>query len=179
MLWAVRRLFGLRPAPEFDTWLKAQGWQDSQAAWLTEGIAHERVTPATGQCASSPLKGSLDASQTQGQRIRGADVTEDIRRLHAMGYSQELARQLGGFSNFALSLSIICILAGGITSFHLGLCSVGGASIGLGWPLVGLFALAVAATMGQLASSFPTAGGLISLGSDPGWSRLGLGYRLV
>jgi amino acid transporter len=67
---------------------------------------------------------------------------------------------MSGFSSFALSLSIICILAGGVTSFHLGLCSVGGASIGLGWPLVSLFALAVAATMGQLASTFPTAGGL-------------------
>jgi len=85
---------------------------------------------------------------------------DDLRRLHALGYSQELARRLGAFSNFALSLSIICILAGGVTSFHLGLCSVGGAAIGLGWPLVGLFALAVAATMGQLASTFPTAGGL-------------------
>jgi amino acid transporter len=57
-------------------------------------------------------------------------------------------------------LSMICILAGGVTSFHLGLCSVGGASIGLGWPLVALFSLVVAATMGQLASTFPTAGGL-------------------
>jgi amino acid transporter len=85
---------------------------------------------------------------------------DDVRRLHALGYTQELARRLGEFSNFALSLSIICILAGGVTSFHLGLCSVGGASIGLGWPLVGLFALTVAATMGQLASTFPTAGGL-------------------
>ncbi len=87
-------------------------------------------------------------------------LDDDLRRLHALGYPQELARRLGAFSNFALSLSIICILAGGVTSFHLGLCSVGGASIGLGWPLVGLFALAVAATMGQLASTFPTAGGL-------------------
>src|SRR3984885_1551237 len=87
-------------------------------------------------------------------------IDDDLRRLHALGYAQELARRLGGFSNFALSLSIICILAGGVTSFHLGLCSVGGASIGLGWPLVGLFSLAVAATMGQLASTFPTAGGL-------------------
>ena len=87
-------------------------------------------------------------------------LDDDVRRLHALGYGQELARRLGAFSNFALSLSIICILAGGVTSFHLGLCSVGGASIGLGWPLVGLFALAVAATMGQLASTFPTAGGL-------------------
>src|SRR5215468_9046951 len=89
-----------------------------------------------------------------------AATADDVRRLNAMGYAQELARRLGGFSNFALSLSIICILAGGVTSFHLGLCSVGGASIGLGWPLVSLFALAVAATMGQLASTFPTAGGL-------------------
>ena len=85
---------------------------------------------------------------------------DDAGRLHALGYHQELARRLGLFSNFALSLSIICILAGGVTSFHLGLCGAGGASIGLGWPLVGLFALAVAATMGQLASTFPTAGGL-------------------
>src|SRR5262249_17930920 len=87
-------------------------------------------------------------------------LAEDLRRLHAMGYAQELARRLGAFSNLALSLAIICILAGGVTSFHLGLCSVGGAAIGLGWPLVGLFAIAVAATMGQLASTFPTAGGL-------------------
>jgi amino acid transporter len=87
-------------------------------------------------------------------------IRDDIARLHALGYAQELARKLGGFSNFAISLSIICILAGGVTSFHLGLCSVGGASIGLGWPLVALFSLVVAATMGQLASTFPTAGGL-------------------
>ena len=28
-----------------------------------------------------------------------------------MGYAQELARRMGGFSNFAISFSIICILA--------------------------------------------------------------------
>jgi amino acid transporter len=67
---------------------------------------------------------------------------------------------MSGFSNYAISLSIICILAGGITSFHLGYCSVGGAAIGLGWPLVALMSLAFAATMGQLASAFPTAGGV-------------------
>lgn len=88
------------------------------------------------------------------------DESDDVRTLRKMGYAQELARVLGGFSNFAISLSIICVLAGGITSFHVGFCSVGGASIGLGWPLVGLFALGVAATMGQIASAFPTAGGL-------------------
>jgi amino acid transporter len=80
--------------------------------------------------------------------------------LRSLGYKQELLRKMGGFSNFAISMSIICILAGGVTSFHQGLSSVGGAAFGLGWPLVCLFSLAVAATMGQVASSFPTSGGL-------------------
>jgi amino acid transporter len=66
---------------------------------------------------------------------------------------------VSAFTSFAISLSTICIVAGGITSFHVGLCSVGGASIGLGWPLCCLFALIVALTMGQLASAFPHAGG--------------------
>lgn len=92
-----------------------------------------------------------------------ADATprdDDASLLARLGYVQELSRTLGGFSNFAISLSIICILAGGITSFHIGYCSVGGAAIGLGWPLVCLFSLAVALSMAQIASAFPTAGGL-------------------
>jgi amino acid transporter len=79
---------------------------------------------------------------------------------------------MGGFSNFALSLSIICILAGCVTSFHIGLCSAGGAALALGWPLACLFALVVALTMGQVASAFPTAGGLYhwaSLLGGRGW----------
>ena len=86
-----------------------------------------------------------------------ADDAADLKRL---GYKQELHRGLNGFSNYAVSLSIICILAGGVTSFHQAIGSVGGASIGLGWPLFCLFSLGVALTMGQLASAFPTAGGL-------------------
>src|SRR5215470_14727844 len=92
-------------------------------------------------------------------------IADDIRTLQRLGYQQELLRRMSGFSNYAISLSIICILAGGITSFHLGLCSVGGPSVSLGWPLVSLLALAFAATMGQVASAFPTAGGLYHWGS--------------
>src|SRR5882762_1150671 len=84
---------------------------------------------------------------------------DDEHLLRQLGYQQELARRMNGFSNFAISLSIICILAGCITSFHVGFCSVGGASIGIGWPLCCLFSLAVALTMGQVASAFPRAGG--------------------
>src|SRR6202453_4742193 len=99
-------------------------------------------------------------------------IAADIETLRQMGYRQELLRRMSGFSNYAVSLSIICILAGGVTSFHQGLCSVGGASIGLGWPIASLLALAFAATMGQVASAFPTAGGLYhwaSILGDRGW----------
>jgi amino acid transporter len=94
------------------------------------------------------------------ERPEDRRIADDVQTLQRLGYQQELHRGMSGFSNFAISLSIICILAGGITSFHLGLGSVGGASIGLGWPLCCLFSLIVALTMGQVASAFPTAGGL-------------------
>jgi amino acid transporter len=97
---------------------------------------------------------------------------DDVATLHAMGYGQELLRRMSGFSNYAISFSTICIVAGGLTSFQLGFCSVGGASVGIGWAvgclLSGMFAL----TMGQVASAFPTAGGLYHWGAilgGKGW----------
>jgi amino acid transporter len=82
-----------------------------------------------------------------------------------MGYAQELSRRLGRFSNFAISFSIICILSGGINSLAQATSGAGGAAIGLGWPLgvfiSGVFGLAMA----QIASAFPTAGGLYHWGS--------------
>lgn len=95
-------------------------------------------------------------------------LPDDERTLAGLGYQQELHRGLGAFSNFALSLSIICILAGGVTSFHVGLCSVGGAAIGIGWPLGCLFSLVVALAMAQIASAYPTAGGLYHWASTLG-----------
>lgn len=102
-------------------------------------------------------------ARRKGQRVaseRARDIAhEDEKLLQRAGYRQELARRMSAFSNFAISLSTICILAGGLTSFHVGLCSVGGAAIGIGWPAACLFSLIVAATMAQVASAFPTAGG--------------------
>jgi amino acid transporter len=85
---------------------------------------------------------------------------EDVKVLHSMGYAQELSRRMGLFQNFAISFSIICILAGGITAFPLSLSGAGGASLGLGWPLACAFALLVACALGQIASAYPTAGGI-------------------
>ncbi|MFN0316909.1 MAG: amino acid permease [Burkholderiales bacterium] len=100
---------------------------------------------------------------------------EDLKTLHGMGYAQELSRRMGAFQNFAISFSIICILAGGITAFPLSLSAAGGASVGYGWPLACAFALLVAAAMGQIASAYPTAGGIYH------WASLlgGRGYGWV
>ena len=88
------------------------------------------------------------------------DHHEDVKILHGMGYAQELSRSMSKFSNFAISFSIICILSGGINSFAQAISSVGGAGAGIGWivgcVLSGMFAL----SMAQIASAFPTAGGL-------------------
>ncbi|MBN3852298.1 amino acid permease [Paraburkholderia sp. Ac-20340] len=101
------------------------------------------------------------------------NADHDVSLLHKMGYAQELSRRMGAFSNFAVSFSLICILSGGITSFQMGFSAAGGASIGLGWPLGSLFALVVAAAMAQIASSYPTAGGLYHWGSILGGKTWG------
>lgn len=89
-----------------------------------------------------------------------ANTDADVAQLGRMGYAQELRRRMGGFSNFAIAFSTICILAGGITSLQLGVSAVGGAAAGVVWPIgVGL-AMVVALCMAQVASAFPTAGGL-------------------
>ncbi|NHN89005.1 amino acid permease [Acetobacter conturbans] len=85
---------------------------------------------------------------------------EDAGVLASMGYTQELSRSMKGFSNFAISFSIICILAGGITSFQLGFSSLGGFGVAIGWIVGTIFATIVACSMGQIASAYPTAGGL-------------------
>lgn len=99
-------------------------------------------------------------------------MSEDEKVLHQMGYAQELHRRMGAFQNFAISFAIICIVAGGLTAFPEALSAGGGASIGYVWPIGSAFALLVAATMGQVASSYPTAGGIYH------WSSIlgGRGY---
>jgi amino acid transporter len=97
----------------------------------------------------------------------------DKQHLHKMGYAQELARRMSGFSNFAISFSIICILAGGITTFPVALSAGGGFSVVVGWFFGGIIAMIVAFGMGQIASAYPTAGGLYHWGSILGGKAWG------
>ncbi|GAB6858425.1 amino acid permease [Microbacterium xylanilyticum] len=87
-------------------------------------------------------------------------IDDDAAALAALGYKQELHRGMSGFSNFAVSFSIISILAGCITSYAIALKSGGPSAINIGWPLVGVFVLMVALAMAEVCSKYPTAGGL-------------------
>jgi len=93
-------------------------------------------------------------------RTREELIRQDVLDLHRLGYAQQLYREMGGFSNFAISFSIISVLTGAVLLFGYGLKLAGPIVNSVGWPLVSLFTLAVAASMAELASAYPTAGGL-------------------
>jgi amino acid transporter len=84
----------------------------------------------------------------------------DESYLASLGYAQQLFREMGGFSNFAISFSIISILTGAVLLYGYGLKYAGPMANSVGWPLVSVFTLAVAASMAEIASAYPTAGGL-------------------
>ena len=104
----------------------------------------------------------------QSNRLRKSDLSslkseqlrDDARELGALGYAQELFRTMGGFSNFAISFSIISILTGAVTLYEHGLTMGGPAEMAFGWPLVSVFTLAVALSMAELASSLPSSGAM-------------------
>src|SRR5947207_1495618 len=91
---------------------------------------------------------------------REQQIQQDVKDLHTLGYAQELFRSMGGFSNFAISFSIISILTGAVSLSGFGVALAGTAASLLGWPLVTIFVLAIAASMAEVASAYPTAGGL-------------------
>ena len=87
-------------------------------------------------------------------------MNADEKRLHELGYAQELHRGMGWFSNFAVSFTIISILTGGITTYYLGMVRRRSARHHLGLAVRRRHVLLVGAAMAEVCSSYPTAGGL-------------------
>ncbi|WP_433140746.1 amino acid permease [Actinomadura nitritigenes] len=103
-------------------------------------------------------------------------MSDDEKRLHELGYAQELSRSMSGFSNFAVSFTIISVLSGCLTSYTIGLKGGGPVIITWGWLGVGAMTLLVALAMAEVCSSYPTAGGLyywaakLAPSNGPAWS---------
>jgi amino acid permease (GABA permease) len=102
----------------------------------------------------------VTTDRPQARADQPATMSDDEKRLHELGYAQELARRMSGFSNFAVSFTIISILSGCLTLYQFGMNTGGPVMIVWGWPIVGLFTLMVGLAMAEVCSSYPTAGGL-------------------
>ena len=112
----------------------------------------------------------------------GYYTDDDEKTLHKLGYAQELFRAMGGFQNFAISFTIISILAGCLTSYYIAFQWGGPVAVTWGWLLVGGFCIIVSLAMGEIASTYPTAGGLYywasKLGS-PAWGWFTGWFNLI
>jgi len=109
-------------------------------------------------------------------------VDKDRSILHALGYAQELRRGMSGFSNFAISFTIISILSGTLTLYGTGINYGGPVTEAWGWPLVSIFVIIVALGMAEIASKYPTAGGLYYWASKmggPGWGWFTGWFNLI
>jgi amino acid transporter len=93
-------------------------------------------------------------------KTREEVIAADVKELHKLGYAQQLFREMGGFSNFAISFSIISILTGAMLLYGYGLKFAGPMINTFGWPIVSIFTMCIAASMAEIASAYPTAGGL-------------------
>src|SRR3981081_2942181 len=70
-------------------------------------------------------------------------IAQDIADLRRLGYTQQLFREMGGFSNFAVSFSIISVLTGAVLLYGYGLKLAGPVINTVGWPVVSVFTLCV------------------------------------
>ncbi len=106
---------------------------------------------------------------TVGDQTRSAD--EEL--LAKLGYKQELERSWSGFQNFAISFTIISILAGCFTTYGQAWNNGGPVAISWGWPLISIPILIVGFCMSELVSAYPTAGGIYWWASKLGGATWG------
>src|SRR5919106_501765 len=109
-------------------------------------------------------------------------TTDDEQQLAELGYKQELTRAWSGFTNFAISFTIISVLAGTFTTFAFAWQNGGPIAASIGWPVLCAFVLMVAFSMAELTSRYPTAGGPYWWAHDlggKGWSWMTGWFNIV
>ncbi len=132
-----------------------------------------------------PGDGAAPGAAASASPSTATTARSDVERLHELGYAQELLRKMGGFSNFAVSFTIISILSGCLTLYAFGMDAGGPVVMTIGWPLVGIMVILVGLAMAEVCSSYPTAGGLyywsakVAPRNGPAWSWFTGWFNLV
>src|SRR4029077_17340067 len=135
-----------------------------------------------GRPTMSTTAGAAGAAGTGGSAGAAGTLSADEQKLAELGYKQELNRGWSGFSNFAISFAIICILAGCFTTYGQALKNGGPIAISIAWPVISVLILFVAWSMSELASAYPTAGGIYYWASrlgGPAWGWFTGWFNLI
>ena len=106
----------------------------------------------------------------------------DEQRLAELGYSRSSNRSWSGFQNFAISFTIISILAGCFTTYGQAWNNGGPIAISWGWPLISVPILIIGFCMSELVSAYPTAGGIYWWASKlggPAWGWFTGWFNLI
>jgi amino acid transporter len=114
--------------------------------------------------------------------MESSAAKRDEERLAELGYRQELSRTWSGFTNFAISFTIISVLAGCFTTFSFAWLNGGPIAISWGWPILCFFVLMVGFSMAELTSAYPTAGGPYWWANElggKGWSWMTGWFNIV
>lgn len=106
----------------------------------------------------------------QGTQAISAAGSQDALARH--GYKQELKREMGWFSSFAMSFSIIAVTTGLFATYGAGLQTAGPAFIWT-WPVVGVGQLLLALVFAKLARRIPLSGMAYQWTRELGGERLG------
>ena len=135
-------------------------------------VAYSRASEGWGTTPFARVPGTRRGGDTPMAEAERS-TTRDEEKLAELGYEQELTRGWSQFANFAISFSIISVLAGCFTLYGQAWQFGGPIAISWGWPILCLLILTVAVSMSELTSAYPTAGGPYwwahRLGG-PGWS---------
>jgi amino acid transporter len=126
-----------------------------------------------------PPRTEATTGTTAGGTATGSD---DEQTLAGLGYRQELSRAWSGFTNFAISFTIISVLAGTFTTFSFAWQNGGPIAVSIGWPVLCFFVLMVGFSMAELTSRYPTAGGPYWWAHDlggKGWSWMTGWFNIV
>ncbi|MFC4777739.1 amino acid permease [Paenibacillus sp. GCM10023252] len=98
---------------------------------------------------------------------------QDKHDLNRFGIAQQLRRRLGGLAVFGISYHTIGLLGGAVVLYGPAILTGGPSVLGYGWPILALLGLSVSASLAELSSAVPTAGGCYHWSSALGGRKWG------
>ena len=135
-----------------------------------EEVADDDTLRRLRRGAADPQARDTGATSADEQRLARARLQAGARRAWS------------GFTNFAISFTIISVLAGTFTTFAFAWQNGGPIAVSIGWPVLCFFVLMVAFSMAELTSRYPTAGGPYWWAHDlggKGWSWMTGWFNIV